>query len=304
MTATSRSTPWPSSFTALLLLVLLLASTRVGAIYENQAGVKDWHHKWIGRPRFSLFHDNDDQTHLFAATELGVIASLNTTSGDIAWRHILNEPVYALTAKGGNLLSLSGSTARLWEASTGFLVWERATSPNKVVPGTAFFADNGNVLTLTAGSTVQKLSGKKGTPLRKSSCTYRTTHLPSCTYRTTHLLPHPSPEKKPRRLPESRPHHHRQALRCRPRAPHPTRRRTRPRYRRHRLHAPSERRRERNPRSRPVRYLDRRRKTHHPPARDRVRVRHAVAGEPWAFCFSVVGFGLVCGIVDALCLFW
>ncbi|RUS18379.1 hypothetical protein BC938DRAFT_476004, partial [Jimgerdemannia flammicorona] len=167
MTATSRSTPWPSSFTALLLLVLLLASTRVGAIYENQAGVKDWHHKWIGRPRFSLFHDNDDQTHLFAATELGVIASLNTTSGDIAWRHILNEPVYVLTAKGGNLLSLSGSTARLWEASTGFLVWERATSPNKVVPGTAFFADNGNVLTLTAGSTVQKLSGKKGTVLWK-----------------------------------------------------------------------------------------------------------------------------------------
>ncbi|RUS14506.1 hypothetical protein BC937DRAFT_93709 [Endogone sp. FLAS-F59071] len=176
MTITSRS-PWP-----LLFLVLLIACVRVDAIYENQAGLKDWyvdncaagyrfctssyfplaigrHHKWIGRPQTSFFYENRDQTQLLVATERNVIASLNTTFGDILWRHVLNEPIQALVVKGNNLLSISGNTTRLWRASTGFLIWESAAAGNI---GATAFGDNGDVFTLTSNKIVQRLARKTG----------------------------------------------------------------------------------------------------------------------------------------------
>ena len=102
----------------------------VHCLYEDQAGGFDWRQSFLGKVKFAFF---DASTHsskkLFVATEANVLAALNSRTGNILWRHVLEEhqgAIDALLHHGGTLVSLSGRGAflRSWDISTGSLVWE------------------------------------------------------------------------------------------------------------------------------------------------------------------------------------
>eukprot|EP01137_Pigoraptor_chileana_P034264 Opistho-2@26560 len=111
---------------AIVLAVLLAASMPAFALYEDQAGLFDWHKRLVGVPFAVAFGDR----HIYVATESSAVAALHSTTGDVAWWHILgeseNEGIDALVHSGNAVISLSGGRRylRRWDDATGSLNWE------------------------------------------------------------------------------------------------------------------------------------------------------------------------------------
>ncbi|KAL1919740.1 uncharacterized protein VTP21DRAFT_1671 [Calcarisporiella thermophila] len=159
-------------------LTLLLLVTVVSGLHADQVGLKDWHHKWIGTPRFIEFGHHGNQTLMVASTQKNVLAALNMNSGELAWRvHLENEPLAVIRTRGEYVFTLSGvagMNARLWELETGRLVWESRNADNIAASDDdlnlgidALFLSDGNILSLTKGMEITKLDTKDGAAISR-----------------------------------------------------------------------------------------------------------------------------------------
>ncbi|CAL8319167.1 unnamed protein product [Merluccius merluccius] len=102
-----------------------------GAVFEDQVGKFDWRQQYAGKVRFALFDMHvQSSKKVLMATEKNVFASVNTRTGDLAWRHVDS------TGPEGNIDSLllhgqdavlvvgDGRLLRSWDINVGGLNWE------------------------------------------------------------------------------------------------------------------------------------------------------------------------------------
>lgn len=155
-----------------LLLATVLYPQTASAMFEDEAGANDWHKHQLGT--ITSLHVAS-QGRLLAASDAAVIASINPADGSLVWRQVLDEKhaVRASLPVGSTgLLTLTGcgAEARLWNAETGNLVWDRATGgsssssePSSSAPRVAAAAsqDAGTVYT-AVGSTVTAFAAAAG----------------------------------------------------------------------------------------------------------------------------------------------
>ncbi|KAF9388638.1 hypothetical protein BGX21_000273 [Mortierella sp. AD011] len=156
-------------------IILTLLATAVAALDESQAGIIDWHHKWIGTPYVSTAPRTTRGSNLvYVATDKNVVAAIKAKSGELAWRQVLREgeTVHALRTVTGNLLTLSGSTeihARLLDAKTGQVLWDFSPAGESAIPefgqAVTTTSEDSNLIILTQGAHVRKVNAKAGTEL-------------------------------------------------------------------------------------------------------------------------------------------
>lgn len=114
----------------LLLLCLLCSSYSTLSLYEDQAGLADWHQRYIGKVKQAVFHTQKAaRKRVVVSTEENVVASLDLRRGEIFWRHVLgtNDVIDAIDiALGKYVITLSsgGSVLRAWNLPDGQMVWE------------------------------------------------------------------------------------------------------------------------------------------------------------------------------------
>lgn len=84
---------------AWLLFVCLLSLCQVRAIFEEQAGVIDWHKANLGQLTHAEFAFRGRE-RLFVGSRAGVVASLQTQDGSIVWRQVeITIPLPLITFK-------------------------------------------------------------------------------------------------------------------------------------------------------------------------------------------------------------
>ncbi|RKP08866.1 hypothetical protein THASP1DRAFT_29351 [Thamnocephalis sphaerospora] len=152
----------------LLAATTLLAGT-TSALYEDQAGLHDWHLPLLGRPLNALFHKGDTRaTQLFVLTDRSTLASVNPRNGNLVRRHALVDGnATALRASGQRLATLNSDGGRrllrAWDATSSFLLWERAvTASAGAHEGDIAFTPAGDLLLLADCSTLHLVSGMSG----------------------------------------------------------------------------------------------------------------------------------------------
>ncbi|KAF9105031.1 hypothetical protein BGX27_009845 [Mortierella sp. AM989] len=156
-------------------IVLAFLAINVVALDESQAGVIDWHHKWIGTPFVATApRTTRGSNFVYVATDKNVVASIKAKTGEIAWRQVLrdDEPVHSLRTISGNILTLSGSFefhARLLEAKTGQVLWDFSPAGEGATPefgqAVTTTSEDSNLIILNQGAHVRKVSAKAGTEL-------------------------------------------------------------------------------------------------------------------------------------------
>ncbi|TRY61683.1 hypothetical protein TCAL_11239 [Tigriopus californicus] len=161
----------------------LIAPT--GALFEDQVFKFDWSRSLVGVPLAGQFWDTPrGQSNFILRTKNRVLASLDSDSGKILWRHVLDDDADELldlrtTPKLVQAVSWHRESAfltfRAWHPTTAALKQE-TTAP--LPPGTrvdlAFIhEDEVNALTLAdSGSvTVQVLNWRHGSPVRTVTLT-------------------------------------------------------------------------------------------------------------------------------------
>ncbi|KAG7601940.1 putative transcription factor WD40-like family [Arabidopsis thaliana] len=114
-----------------LTLLLFLSSAILSfSLYEDQAGLTDWHQRYIGKVKHAVFHtQKTGRKRVIVSTEENVVASLDLRHGEIFWRHVLGTKDAidgAGIALGKYVITLSseGSTLRAWNLPDGQMVWE------------------------------------------------------------------------------------------------------------------------------------------------------------------------------------
>ncbi|KAG0499234.1 hypothetical protein HPP92_003925 [Vanilla planifolia] len=114
----------------LVFLFLLVFSNLSSALYEDQVGLADWHQRYIGKTKQAVFHSHKTgRKRVIVSTEENVIASLDLRTGEIFWRHVLeqNDSVNHVDIAHGKYvvtLSSEGSVLRAWNLPDGQLIWE------------------------------------------------------------------------------------------------------------------------------------------------------------------------------------
>ncbi|OZJ04568.1 hypothetical protein BZG36_02721, partial [Bifiguratus adelaidae] len=123
--------------TAYLLLVCVLsqAFSAIYALYEDEAGSRDWHHKWIGKVQEASF-DHVFSRSVVVSTERNVVASLSLADGGVVWRHVAKEDHKVAMASSGNTVAIvdassNALTVRNVAITNGRLHWE-ASFPRTV----------------------------------------------------------------------------------------------------------------------------------------------------------------------------
>ncbi|ORY95104.1 hypothetical protein BCR41DRAFT_343479 [Lobosporangium transversale] len=161
----------------LWVFVLALVITPIFALDETQAGVIDWHHRWIGTPHLSAIpRTTRGSNTFFAATEKNVVAAIKAKTGELVWRQVLrdDEPVHEIRSISGHVLALTGTKefhARLLDGKSGQVIWDFSPAGEGIVPGLAFgqavtvTSEDSNLVILNQGTHVRKVSAKAGTEL-------------------------------------------------------------------------------------------------------------------------------------------
>ena len=118
-------------YTSVYILVLIIALFNVClAFYEDEVGLFDWRHQYVGKVKFAYFdHYSHNSRRAWIATHSNVIAALNARTGSIIWRKVFEEKhgkVDLLLHHTNALVSISGYGAliRAWEPNKGYLRWE------------------------------------------------------------------------------------------------------------------------------------------------------------------------------------
>ncbi|TPX70016.1 hypothetical protein SpCBS45565_g01990 [Spizellomyces sp. 'palustris'] len=158
----------------LLLLACLLCTPVFSAIHVDQAGATDWHKGLVGTPSHVFYTRTSQRSQLFVGTERNVLALISPKTGNSVWRQVLEPSDDLLSVRLGShgLLSISGRRlihTRLWDAKTGFLVWDQSSDGDVSKPAADLtFTSGGDVVTLIHGETVTRLSGEEGSVLWSS----------------------------------------------------------------------------------------------------------------------------------------
>ncbi|KAK4519912.1 uncharacterized protein ATC70_010156 [Mucor velutinosus] len=144
--------------TLLLGLLLLHVALPATAIYENQAGLFDWHHTWVGHPREAVKLDNN---HIAVYSERNIIASLNTHTGAVEWRQVLDNQLDHFAATEAGILTISSNPerAQFWNNTNGQLIWEQTPAENEGYGNTKPIVwDNGDVAVFVDRTKLIRLS--------------------------------------------------------------------------------------------------------------------------------------------------
>ncbi|KAF5207425.1 Er membrane protein complex subunit [Thalictrum thalictroides] len=125
---------------SLTFFFLFISLNLSSALYEDQVGLMDWHHKYIGKVKQAVFHTQKaGRKRVIVSTEENVIASLDLRRGEIFWRHVLarNDVIDAIDITLGKYvitLSSEGSVVRAWNLPDGQMIWEsflQGSTPSK-----------------------------------------------------------------------------------------------------------------------------------------------------------------------------
>ncbi|EDO46898.1 predicted protein [Nematostella vectensis] len=118
------------SILAIVVFSLIFQPKSSSALFEDQVGLLDWRKTFIGKTKFVHFDvSSHTSKRLYVATESNVLASLNSRTGQVMWRIVMEEnegQIDALLHKGSFLVSVSGGGkfVRSWDTSSGSLLWE------------------------------------------------------------------------------------------------------------------------------------------------------------------------------------
>ncbi|KAF9579334.1 hypothetical protein BGW38_004449, partial [Lunasporangiospora selenospora] len=172
----------PAAVLLLATIITFIASigfiaSPVSALVETQAGINDWHHRWIGTPYLSAVHRTSrGSNQVFVATDKNVIASIKAKTGELVWRQILreDEAIHTIRTISGNLFTLTGTGeihARLLDSKKGQVIWDFTPVGETAIRDTTFgqaaavTSEDSNLIILNQGRHVRKLSAKAGTEL-------------------------------------------------------------------------------------------------------------------------------------------
>ncbi|RDA95404.1 hypothetical protein CP533_3430 [Ophiocordyceps camponoti-saundersi (nom. inval.)] len=120
-------------------LVLGLAALAT-AVFRDEVGDIDFHYALVGLPQpdTTFFHRprrDDKASLLYTLSDLGILAAVNPTNGDVVWRHRLAEhhqqqqqqqegPGFLRAPEAEDwLVTASGSGIQTWSALTGRSIW-------------------------------------------------------------------------------------------------------------------------------------------------------------------------------------
>lgn len=142
----------------LVCLLIFITLKQSKGLYEDQIGLFDWRQSYLGKVKFSFF---DVSTHsskrLFVGTEANVVAALNSRTGSIIWRQVLEEKegkLDTLLYRDNTLVSSSnaGKFIRSWDTSNGALLWEAiGKSPSPSARSSPFHGWSGLQTALSEG---------------------------------------------------------------------------------------------------------------------------------------------------------
>jgi outer membrane protein assembly factor BamB len=145
---------------ATLLLLLACAAYPGAAMYEDQAGMFDWHREQIGEVVSAAYAPG--RGRFFVTSAQGILAAVSASDGALAWRRT-HPPEDALAAavaltKPSVVVAASrgGSALRAWDAADGALRWE-APVGGAGAGGAAALAP----VALAAGAAVALAAGKE-----------------------------------------------------------------------------------------------------------------------------------------------
>ncbi|TRM55534.1 hypothetical protein BD626DRAFT_525104 [Schizophyllum amplum] len=136
-------------------LVLLLFSTITWALHETDVGVIDWHKRLVGVPVLGSSATAPSMHRVKGKTSRTVI--LSVTDKNTSWRHVFEpqDPVVSYYKHDDAVVALSGpggSTIRMFESLTGFVLFERKLHDDLQAPRTTWITRH----------TVTRLDGKNG----------------------------------------------------------------------------------------------------------------------------------------------
>ncbi|ORX64360.1 hypothetical protein K493DRAFT_309586 [Basidiobolus meristosporus CBS 931.73] len=183
-----------SSFFFLPLLLSLVAWKTTLALYEDHIGLVDWHKQNIGTPKVSGFYTVNNTRTFITATTKNVLSSVKSENGELVWRQVFQPDDTIHTMKVHNerestgysppveildhlpsypkeILTLSGQStvaARLWDATSGHVVWETILSSETEQPlkskkmVDAIFLEDGHIAASIHGKAVFKLQASTG----------------------------------------------------------------------------------------------------------------------------------------------
>ncbi|TPX43611.1 hypothetical protein SeMB42_g03923 [Synchytrium endobioticum] len=140
----------------LALLLSFLSLNLCYAIYPDEIGVYDWLKPLVGTPIHVSFGDNHLQDLIHVATSCNVVAAIDGASSAIVWRRVLSpsDQIHSMKSSNYGILTLSGASRpylRLWNAESGYLIWERTFDGSET-------SCNGFDLTLVDGNAAYILS--------------------------------------------------------------------------------------------------------------------------------------------------
>ena len=115
----------------LLALIALAGVAPVYSLHEDQAGSYDWHKSFLGEATQAAFAGSKQNMRAFVSTEQGAIGAIEFKTGDLVWRHVLEDGdvVDRLMIASRQLLTVSsaGKYLRSWSMRDGSLLWELVT---------------------------------------------------------------------------------------------------------------------------------------------------------------------------------
>ncbi|KAF3807310.1 ER membrane protein complex subunit 1 [Colletotrichum gloeosporioides] len=174
--------------------LLLAASSLVGAVFVDEVGDIDYHHKLIGVPQVetTFFHKprkDDKASLLYSLSDVGVVGAVNPSNGAVVWRQFLTGNI---TNGGGHLraaegedwvVSAYGNTVQAWNAMSGRSVWWTDFTGDIRDLEVMELTENGrkDVLALfeeeDGSSTLRRLNGKDGSVVFEFHDTSKTVPL-------------------------------------------------------------------------------------------------------------------------------
>ncbi|TPX33872.1 hypothetical protein SmJEL517_g03357 [Synchytrium microbalum] len=167
------------------LLFLLFGLIVVDGLFQDEVGSYDWIKQLVGTPVHVQFGDENLSDFIYLSTEKNAVAAINSASNSIVWRHVLlpNDQIRAMTVSKNGVLTLSGSshpTLRLWDAETGYSIWESVVeASDSSCNGFDLTVVDGTAYTLTNGLTISKINVKSGdiawtsSPVKTPACLSR-----------------------------------------------------------------------------------------------------------------------------------
>ncbi|KAI8987892.1 hypothetical protein BDF20DRAFT_904770 [Mycotypha africana] len=145
------------AFINLLLLGLSQLFIPAFCLYKNQAGKFDWHHTWVGQPEEAV---QLDSRHIAVYSHRNVIASLDTETGAVEWRQVLDNEIDHFAATDGGILTVSSNPerAQFWNKTNGQLLWDRPLVSEVYGNTKPITWDNGEVALFIERTKLVKLS--------------------------------------------------------------------------------------------------------------------------------------------------